>query len=378
MGSIIRKELKLMLRAKGNFFWLLGMPIGFILLFASIFSNTDSNLNIHVIDQDRSAQSVAFLKQLDQIKGVDVTKDTDLSQQVEQIKQGKLSTLLVIPSGFGDSLQKGEQTTLQLHRDVSSNEVAAAVQAVVEGMANQYREIKLQQVLGHMVHSPQEVAQITQPPVKVETINEISKKVDAITQVVPGYTVMFVFFIIITMVRRFIREKESGMVARLQSMSIRPSHYLIGMWVPNLIAVLIQSTVLLSFGHFVYGLVLGNIAAIALLVLALSICGTGMGLAVSFLVGGENQGIAITQLIALGGAMLGGLWVPYDLLPTFIQQIGHFIPQYWGQHGLQDVMIRGAGVGDIVTPLLILLAFGIGGLIIALLRFPRFIQSALH
>lgn len=52
---------------------------------------------------------------------------------------------------------------------------------------------------------------------------------------------------------------------------------------------------------------------------------------------GENQGFALTQVFAMGGAVLAGLWFPFELLPSFAQAIGKFTPQYWEQTGLQTL-----------------------------------------
>jgi ABC-2 type transport system permease protein len=116
--------------------------------------------------------------------------------------------------------------------------------------------------------------------------------------------------------------------------------------------------------------------AIALLVLCLGICGTGIGLAVSLLIRGENQGRGITMLISLGGAAVGGVWLPTELMPHAVQVIGHFTPQYWAQQGFQDVMIRGAHITTVWPSAGVLLAFGAAGLLVAWLRFGHFIKAA--
>lgn len=199
---------------------------------------------------------------------------------------------------------------------------------------------------------------------------------NVIEQIVPGYMVMFVFFIWISMVNRFQTERDSGMVARLRSTPMKPPLYLVGMWLPSAISVLVQCTVLLSFGYFVYDVHLGNVGAVSLIVLCLTLCGTGLGLGLSLIVKSFNQGLAITQVFALGGAMVAGLWFPLDMMPEFVQTIGKFTPQYWAQTGLQDVMVRGAHTGDVWLTLVILLAFAAGGLLIALWRYKHFLRSA--
>lgn len=260
------------------------MPILFIILFGSIFGNTNNSITISYIDQDQSDASTAFLDQIGQIKGFDLEqKDSTEHAQIEQLKAGKIPSLLLIPTGFEEKIVAGNtQASIQLYRDPSAIQVVAPIQAVLENITNVYRERKLSAVLNSFDLTNAEADVILLPPITVQVIDKNAKHTDAISQYVPGYTVMFVFFIMITMVRRFFQEKQSGMISRLQSTPLKPLVYLIGMWIPALISVLIQCTVLLAFGHFVYGLDLGNIVTISVIVVCLAICGTGLGLALAF------------------------------------------------------------------------------------------------
>ncbi len=149
-------------------------------------------------------------------------------------------------------------------------------------------------------------------------------------------------------------------------------HYLIGMWLPYVAVVCLQSAVLLSFGHFVYGLELGSIPAVALVVAGLAVCATGLGLLFSMLVSSANMGIALVQVIAMGGAIAGGLWFPYAFLPKAVQMIGKFTPQYWAQQGMQEVMLHGAGLADLGAAMTVLLGFGLAALLLSAVVFRRF------
>lgn len=378
MLTVIRKEIQIMLREKGTFFWLIALPIVFILIFGSIFGKVDNQkITLRYLDQDNSGASRELLQSISKIKGFDLKTDKSLTEkeQIKKIKDGKQSSLLVIPKGFARKLELG-QARLNFYRDATSDSAVAPIQAVLQNLATGYREGKITGVLGATVQDKAKVNEILQPPLKINEIRENAKKINMITQIVPGYTVMFAFFILINMTRSFVKEKESGMLARLRSTPMKPMNYLMGMWVSAIIVVLIQCATLLSFGRFAYKLSLGDIPAMVVIVLSLAICGTGLGLALSMLVKSENQGVAFTQVFVMGGAALGGLWVPYDIMPPLMQTIGKFTPQYWAQKAFQDIMIRGAKLGDVWQAPLILLAIGVIGLIIGLLRFNSFIDEA--
>lgn len=377
--NIIRKEIQLLLREKGTFFWLIILPIIFIVMFASIFGNQKDTLTIRYYDADKSESSQQFITGLKAMKGFDLVTDTEtpIADQIENIKQGKSTSLLVIPQGFGQTMQAGTKPAdLEFYRDAAADTAVAPVITALQNVAYGYREVKLQNVLQASGKSEEEVKATLAAPFDIQDKKESSSSVNAISQYVPGYTVMFVFFILITMVRRFIKDKESGMVARLRSTAMKPIHYLIGMWIPNLLVVLIQCAVLLLFGNIVYDMSFGDPLAIALIVICLSICATGIGLVLSMLARSENQGVGVTQIVTMGGAVLGGLWFPYDFMPKFAQVIGNFTPQHWAQQAFQDVLVRGQHIADIWLALVILLAIGAAGVLIAMTRFKRFMLSA--
>ncbi|WP_194841304.1 ABC transporter permease [Salinibacillus xinjiangensis] len=147
---------------------------------------------------------------------------------------------------------------------------------------------------------------------------------DVSASIVPGYAVMFSFFIMISMVTVFVKDREKGMVARLASTPLPSYAYLLGKWIPHVAIVMIQTTMLFIFGLMVYNIPFENPMLIGILSIFLSFTTTGLGLALAVSVKTENMGLAITQLVGLGGAILSGLWMPIDLMPDIIQTISNF------------------------------------------------------
>lgn len=379
--SIAVKEWKLLFKEKGTFFWLLLMPVLFIVLFGSVLNGLgDSTVSVPYIDMDKTNGSQQFLTTLGEKSGYKLVEKQagEMNDQLSRIQDGKEAALLVLPKGFGDGLgsKDGAQAAIELYSDPSSQTVAP-LRATLENIANGLRENKLQSALKSAGESDAELKNTLASPLRIDDKPQNASANNAVTQVVPGYTVMFVFFVIISMIRRFIGDKTTGMTARLRTTRMSPIGYLLGMWIAYLAVALAQCSVLLAFGHFAYDVQLGDMGAIAVLVLMLAVCGTGIGLALCMLVRGENQGMAFTQLITMGGAVLGGLWFPVEFMPKTMKTISHFVPQYWAQKAFQDIMVRGDHLPGILPSLAALAAFAAAGLIVALLRFRGFMKSAL-
>ncbi|MGR3764532.1 ABC transporter permease [Rossellomorea sp. NS-SX7] len=197
---------------------------------------------------------------------------------------------------------------------------------------------------------------------------------EVVTQIIPGYTIMFAFYIMISMVVVFVKDRDKGMVARIASTPLPIKDYFIGKWIPFMLIVLIQIAVLFGFGVLVYDLPLGDPAALILLSIMLAFIVSGWGMALSVLVKTENMGIAVTQIIALGGAMFGGLWLPVELMPDFMQAISKALPQYWAIEGYKEIILRNGTIADIMFNVTILFIAGLAGGILALAAYPRFLR----
>lgn len=199
-----------------------------------------------------------------------------------------------------------------------------------------------------------------------------------IISIVPGYTVMFVFFIMISMGFSFIEDRDKGMVARLASTPLSPYAYLFGKWLPYVVIVFIQMIVLLAFGKIVYNFPIEQPLLLGMLALILTFCITGLGLALSLFIRTSNMGVAITQIITLGGALLGGLWMPMEAMPALFQKVGKLTPQYWAHNAFQEAMTGTLTYTDFLIASLILLVFGAVGFIIAFFAYPSFLRRAKH
>ncbi|MFB1052042.1 ABC transporter permease [Paraliobacillus sp. JSM ZJ581] len=197
-----------------------------------------------------------------------------------------------------------------------------------------------------------------------------------ILAIVPGYTIMFVFFIMITMTDSFIKDRNIGMVTRIASTPLSPYLFLFGKWISYMVIVMMQVVILFLFGKVVYHIPLEQPIYLLILSVFLTFMVTGLGLALAVIVKTNNMGIALTQIIALGGAVLGGLWMPVNMMPDILQVISRFLPQHWAHQAFQNAMEGKLQAVELLQTSLILLGFGLAGFIAALLCYPNFLKQA--
>jgi ABC-2 type transport system permease protein len=96
---------------------------------------------------------------------------------------------------------------------------------------------------------------------------------------------------------------------------------------------------------------------LAVISLVLAACATSMGLMVASFCKNDRQMRGLTNIIGLVFAALGGCMVPPLLMPDFMKNLAKITPHGWALIGYQDVMVRGAGLEQVVPTLLVLGAF---------------------
>ncbi len=112
--SIVRKEIQVLIKEKGTFFWLFLLPVLFIVMFSAIFGNTSQTVTVRYYDADRTVASKELIQALGGIKGFELKQDDSqsLEAQIEDIRSGKLSSLVVVLRGMAGSMKAGPQQKL--------------------------------------------------------------------------------------------------------------------------------------------------------------------------------------------------------------------------------------------------------------------------
>ena len=138
------------------------------------------------------------------------------------------------------------------------------------------------------------------------------------------------------------------------------------------ILVSIRLTLGIAFGHARVSAT--EIASLLGLTLAFAIPFACMGLVVAMLVP-MNSAPGVTNLIYLPMSFLGGLWLPIDMLPTFLKHFAPVLPTYHAGQ-LMFIALNAPAYGSALTHWLYLAGFSCVMLGIASLLFHRSEQKS--
>lgn len=184
---------------------------------------------------------------------------------------------------------------------------------------------------------------------------------------VPSYTVMFAFFLVLTVGWLFVTERKHGTLVRLRAAPLSRGQILLGKLLPCLLVSLFQGFFLLLAGKLVFGMTWGADPWLLVPVVACtSVAAVGLSMLVASVAKTETQ-VAVygTLLVLVLGGVSGSL-MPRDLMPEQMKQISLVTPHAWALDAYAQLLTNPTPEMSVVwTACLALLGFGAGFLALA-------------
>jgi ABC-2 type transport system permease protein len=193
---------------------------------------------------------------------------------------------------------------------------------------------------------------------------------------VPGFTVMFAFFLVLVTGWIFATERRQGTLKRLRCSPLTRGQILLGKLAPCMLISLIQGCFLLIAGRVVFGMRWGpdawslgeQMLCLVPVIFCTSLAAMGMSLLVAAVARTEMQVALFGAVPVLLLALLGGCVLPREMMPEQAQVLTFLTPQGWALDAYRELLDNGSYFPNltIVTNACVVLAgFGIGFLILA-------------
>ena len=192
-------------------------------------------------------------------------------------------------------------------------------------------------------------------------------------RLIPGYTVMFVFFLVNIMARSFIHERELGTLRRLRIAPLSTSSLLSGKTVPFLVISLMQTVLLFIGGRILFGMEWGpNPWMLLPVIMFTSLAATALGLLVSTIVRTESQVSAYANFVVIGMAGISGCFMPREWLPHAMQEASLYTPHAWALIAYEQLLAKAQPDINIVLEACgMLMGFAILFFVLGCLRFNK-------
>lgn len=178
-------------------------------------------------------------------------------------------------------------------------------------------------------------------------------------RLVPGFTVMFTFFLVNVMARSFIAERDIGTLRRLRISPLTPIGLLVGKTLPYLVVSLLQSVALFLFGRMLFGMTWGEQPLLLVpLIFCTSLAATSLGLLIATSVKTDSQVSSYSNLIVISLAGISGCFVPREWMSDAMKEVSVVTPHAWSLIGYLEVLTNPLPeIAVVVKSCLMLLAF---------------------
>lgn len=379
--TIARVDLARLARDPVALFFIVVLPVVIMLLIGATFGAQSQRTTVGIVDLDHSAASAELTAALRAGDLLDVPAYATEAELRQDVRIQNLPGGVVIPSGFGATLDRGEVAVVTLVADQKQNaavtlanlvgnvidrdgEVLAAARFAAAHGAGEGRSL---------VESARVVQARIQPVgIEVETTGRASlTNVNRYAYTAPSNLVLFVFINSITGATALVESRRLGVTRRMLAAPISARTIMLGAGVTRLLLALLQSLLILLVGTFVFGVSWGDPVAVAVLVLVFALLATGAGLLIGSLVQKPEQVPSLGIPISMGMAMLGGCMWPLEIVGPALRTAGHLTPHAWAMDAWISLGFEGGGLGTIAVDLLVLAAVAAVLIVLATWRLHR-------
>lgn len=351
-------SMKMYFRNRRAIVWALFFPLLIMIIFGVLNFDRFNPPDVGLVDNADNAISKMLTEALrgDQKKPLINLTLGSQEDLIEQLEDGGLDAVFVIPMQFGETEHVSTVSVLVDERRPQQTGVAKAV--LGDSMEALFRETT-------------DIPEVykTENRFELLMVPTESRGQGFKGFLVPGIASMAIMQAgIFGVVFTLIRFRSQGVLRRLFATPIGPQHFLVGQVLTRLTVAVAQAFILLIAGTLLLGVtVVGGLASWLTLGL-FSVVGGALFITIGFAISGwaksEEVAAPVSNIIAMPMMLLSGVFFPTEMLPDAMGSIIQFLPLTYLADGMRAVATEGAGISEVVLELtgLILwtaIAFGI-------------------
>ncbi len=229
-------------------------------------------------------------------------------------------------------------------------------------------------VLRQLGHDPRSIAlMLIAPSLLVGLFAWLFSEQEAVFDQFGGAILALFPFIVMFLITSIttLRERRSGTLERLMTTPIGKSDFIVGYALAFGLMATLQAIITVTFAVWVCGLTVeGPVWQLGLVAVIDAILGTALGLLASAFARTEFQAVQFMPVLVFPQIILGGLFMPREDMPPVLYAISDWLPLSYAIDTINAVTAGDEG-WDVFRPLLIVVAFAVGALILASLTLRR-------
>ncbi|WP_316860245.1 ABC transporter permease [uncultured Cohaesibacter sp.] len=360
--ALLAKEITQMMRDRITFGMMIGIPLVQLALFGFAINTDPKELPSALVATSQDQFTRAIVSALEVTNYYRFDHILDSAEQADKLlEEGRISFVLTIPSDLSKRVLRGDKPQILIEADASDPAASSGAISTLSNVAKQAfaRQLGTEEqdssgldIVIHRRYNPEGISQYN---------------------IVPGLLGVILQLVMVMMTSMALtREVERGTMENLLAMPATPFEIMLGKILPYLGIGAIQVVVILTAAKLVFNvpfvgdlslLLLGILIFIASLVL--------IGYFISTVARSQMQAMQMSFFFFLPSLMLSGFMFPFKGMPEWAQVIGNLFPLTYFLRIVRGVMLKGADLETMRSPIFALVLFTVGLSVLSLLRFRK-------
>ncbi|MEW5882200.1 MAG: ABC transporter permease [Pseudomonadota bacterium] len=363
--AVLIKEFTQLKRERLTFAMVLGIPILQLILFGYAINTDPKHLPTVVVAADGGPYVRSIVRAAENTGYFRVFASVTDREAEALIAGGEAQFALVFPSDFSARLVRGERPALAVYADATDPAATGAALAALAQLPSV--------ALANDLRGP--LAQLRPGAAPFEVIVHRRYNPEGITQynVVPGLIGVILTMTLVLMTAMAVtRERERGTLENLLATPVRPVEVMVGKILPYMLIGYLQVLVIYAAARWLFSVpMFGSFALLSAALLLFMLALLSIGFTFSTLAVSQVQSMQMTLFFFLPNVLLSGFMFPFRGMPRWAQWIGEVLPLTHFLRIVRAVMLKGAGLADVLPQTLPIAAFIVVVGTIALARYRQ-------
>jgi ABC-2 type transport system permease protein len=362
------KEFLQMLRDPRMRILIFGMPVVQMVIMAFALTTDVMNIRTAVLDMDKTPASREFVRAFTAGGYFEIVKTPVSDRQIRPLLDRAIVRAVIrIPSGFEQTMARGQTAKVQVLTDGTDSNTTAIVQGYAGSIIQDYSNQRFERLL--------ETRGIKKQAALVTTVERawFNANQESRYYFVPSLiaVMLFLFSLILTSIG-IVKEKEIGTIEQVMVTPIRKIEFILGKTIPYIITGYVSMTLMLVVAFLVF-----NVQVKGSMVLLYVFSGPyllgNMGIALMISAGAQTQQQAMLTsfLILMPCVMLSGFMFPIKNMPDLVQYATWLNPMRWYLEILRGIVMKGVGVKVLWPAIFAQASLALSFIVLAWARFKK-------
>lgn len=365
---IAKNTLKVTFRKKSSILVFILLPVLAVLISIGLYSSANTGtVRIGIYDKDNGTLSndmLEYLKNTDKFKIMYIKED----EINDKVSGREVDCVLVIPEDFEEKIYQGTVGSVEIV-SIKGEDATAWIKTYTNFYIGNLIDIskasKGNKVIFNKIYEGFKEGELKY---EAKMLKDISKD-KYITNQGIGFLIFFIMLGATITSSIILKEKRDRTYFRICSSPVNSKEYILGNTLANLFIIFIQNIIVLTALTKIYR-INTMVPSYELLVVLMSfgLVAVSIGMLIVSFSSSTSQVNSLSTLIITPTCMLGGCFIPIEMMPDIVKKIANFMPHKWTIEAINKLQ-SGSSFNEALVNIAVTISFAIAFFLISAYRF---------